>query len=114
MKSQSSRSLIGLLWDAMRLGARAFWQSGINPARPLVERQQALALLGLPPNATPEQIKRRYRALAKRFHPDCGGDPRKMQQIIAAYEYLMKEQARSAHSQTRHGAADHHGKRAPH
>jgi len=58
----------------------------------LRERQQALAVLGLPPNATPEQIKRRYRNLAKQHHPDRGGDPRQMQKIIAAYEFLMKEQ----------------------
>jgi preprotein translocase subunit Sec63 len=95
MKTHSSKSFVTLLWDVLRLSARAFWQSTINPARPFVERQQALAVLGLPSNATPQQIKRRYRALAKRFHPDCGGDPQKMQQIIAAYEFLMKEQART-------------------
>jgi curved DNA-binding protein CbpA len=53
-----------------------------------------LKVLGLPPNATPLQIKRRYRALAKRHHPDRGGDPKQMQRIIAAYELLMKEHAR--------------------
>jgi curved DNA-binding protein CbpA len=51
-------------------------------------------VLGLPPTATPQQIKRRYRALAKRYHPDRGGDQRQMQRIIAAYELLMKDQAR--------------------
>jgi DnaJ-class molecular chaperone len=73
------------------LSIRAFWQSNANPARSLVQRQQALAVLGLPPTATPQQIKRRYRALAKRYHPDRGGDQRQMQKIIAAYEFLMKE-----------------------
>jgi len=58
----------------------------------LLERQQALAALGLPPNASHQQIKRRYRALAKQHHPDRGGDPRQMQRIIAAYELLMKDQ----------------------
>jgi hypothetical protein len=32
--------------------------------------------------------KRRYRSLAKRYHPDHGGDQRQMQRIIAAYELL--------------------------
>jgi curved DNA-binding protein CbpA len=59
-----------------------------------MQRQQALAVLGLPAHATPQQIKRRYRALAKRYHPDRGGDPRQMQRVIAAYEYLTKEQSR--------------------
>jgi hypothetical protein len=91
MSTPPPKSLAALLWDVLRLGARTLWQSNINPARPLVARQQALTVLGLPYNATPQQIKRRYRALAKRFHPDCGGDPRQMQRIIAAYELLMKE-----------------------
>jgi curved DNA-binding protein CbpA len=68
------------------------WQSSANPARALLQRQQALAVLGLPPNATSQQIKRRYRTLAKQHHPDRGGDPHQMQKIIAAYEFLMKEQ----------------------
>jgi curved DNA-binding protein CbpA len=62
----------------------------MNPVRPIVERQQALAVLGLPPDATHQQIKRRYRELAKKHHPDRGGDPREMQRIIAAYELLKK------------------------
>ncbi|GHO82886.1 J domain-containing protein [Dictyobacter formicarum] len=94
MSSKPPKSFVFLLWDAVRIGVRAFWQSGANPARPILLRQQALAVLGLPANATPEQIKRRYRKLAKRHHPDCGGDPKEMQRIIAAYEYLAKEHAR--------------------
>jgi DnaJ-class molecular chaperone len=74
------------------ISIRTFWRSNANPARSLIQRQQALAVLGLPPTATPQQIKRRYRTLAKRYHPDRGGDQRQMQKIIAAYEFLMKEQ----------------------
>jgi DnaJ-domain-containing protein 1 len=95
MSSRSPKSFAALLWDIVRLGARALWQSSANPARPLLERQQALAVLGLPPNATRQQIKRRYRALAKRYHPDRGGDQRQMQRIIAAYEFLMKDQSQA-------------------
>ncbi len=91
MSSQSPKSLATMLWGILRVGMRTFWQSSVNPARPLVQRQQALAVLGLPPTATAQQIKRRYRALAKRYHPDRGGDQRQMQRIIAAYEFLMKE-----------------------
>ncbi|MBV9688553.1 MAG: J domain-containing protein [Ktedonobacteraceae bacterium] len=56
-----------------------------------MERQQALAVLGLPSNATEQQIKRRYRMLAKRYHPDLGGDKQQMQRIAAAYRILMKD-----------------------
>lgn len=88
------KSFASLLWDILRLSARTLWGNRANPARSLVERQQALRVLGLPANATPEQIKRRYRSLAKRYHPDRGGDPREMQRIIAAYELLSKDQSR--------------------
>jgi DnaJ-domain-containing protein 1 len=93
--NKGSKSFAALLWDIVRVSAKTFWHSSVNPARPLVQRQQALAVLGLPPNATPQQIKRRYRALAKRYHPDRGGDQKQMQRIIAAYEFLMKEQSRT-------------------
>jgi len=84
--------IASLLWDIVRMSVRTLWKSNANPARTLLQRQQALAVLGLPSHATPEQIKRRYRQLAKRYHPDRGGDPREMQRIIAAYELLTKEQ----------------------
>lgn len=85
-------SMLGLLWETLRLGARLFWKSTVNPARPALQRQQALAVLGLPANATIPQIKQRYRKLAKKHHPDLGGDPREMQRLTAAYEFLMKGQ----------------------
>lgn len=88
------KSFAALLWDVLRLGARSLWGNRANPARSLIERQQALRVLGLPSNATPQQIKRRYRTLAKRYHPDRGGDQREMQRIIAAYELLSKEHVR--------------------
>ncbi|MBM4061156.1 MAG: hypothetical protein FJ265_08685 [Planctomycetes bacterium] len=34
-------------------------------------RTQALAVLGLPAGATPEQVRRRHRELVRRFHPDA-------------------------------------------
>jgi len=86
------QSFASLLWEVLRLGAQALWGSLANPVRPLLERQQALAVLGLPPNATRQQIKRRYRTLAKKYHPDRGGDQREMRRIITTYELLMKDQ----------------------
>ncbi len=67
------------------------WGSRANPVRPILERQQALALMGLPPTATRQQIKRRYRELAKKHHPDRGGDSHDMQRLVAAYQLLMKD-----------------------
>lgn len=84
-------SIASLFWDIIRLSARMVWGSRANPVRPILERQQALAVLGLPPTATPQQIKRRYRQLAKKYHPDKGGDSREMQRLVAAYQVLMKD-----------------------
>lgn len=86
------QSMLGLLWETLRLGARLLWRSTTNPVRPALQRQQALAVLGLPSNATMPQIKKRYRKLAKQYHPDLGGDPRQMQRLVAAYEFLLKDQ----------------------
>ncbi len=86
------QSFTSLLWDTLRLSVRLFWKSTTNPVRPMLQRQQALAVLGLPLSATPQQIKQRYRRLAKRYHPDLGGDPQQMQRLVAAYEFLSKDQ----------------------
>jgi DnaJ-domain-containing protein 1 len=91
VSSQPPKSIAGLLWELMRLSMKMLWTHGANPARAVLERQQALAILGLPANATPDQIKRRYRYLAKQYHPDRGGDPQQMQKIIAAYTVLTRE-----------------------
>lgn len=36
-------------------------------------------------------IKNLYRILARKFHPDCGGDNHTMSQINAEYEWVLKE-----------------------
>jgi len=53
--------------------------------------RNALETLGLPPMVTRGEIKKRYRQLARRCHPDRNaGDARKMEEINRAYETLME------------------------
>lgn len=46
---------------------------------------EALRVLGLPKDASFDEVYQRYRQLAKRHHPDTGGDSKHFIQINAAY-----------------------------
>jgi hypothetical protein len=47
--------------------------------------------LGVSRNATPDELKARYRHLIKTHHPDAGGDPEQFRRINEAYETAMSE-----------------------
>jgi hypothetical protein len=47
---------------------------------------EILSFLELPPYATFTDIKTRFRQLAHRYHPDKGGDPEQMIQLLEIYE----------------------------
>ncbi len=46
------------------------------------------ATLGLNRNASDAEIKKAYRSLAMKYHPDRGGDEKKFKEISQAYEFL--------------------------
>lgn len=55
-------------------------------------RSSVLASLGLGPGADEEDIRRAYRRLALRFHPDASGDPqtaRRFARVVRAYKILV-------------------------
>ena len=56
-----------------------------------VHDPQLLSLLGLPPHAGLQDIKKRFRELAKRYHPDHGGDNAKFIELVEIYEQLKGE-----------------------
>jgi len=57
---------------------------------PSEEIDKALDILGLPKLITREDIKKQYHFLAKKKHPDVGGDAMEMEQLNAAYHLVMK------------------------
>ena len=50
--------------------------------------KEALEILGLPTLISEEDIKKQYRHLAKKYHPDQGGDAQEMERINQAYALL--------------------------
>ena len=72
-------------------------------------RARLLDLLGLPLVATPDEIKARYRELARRYHPDVNaGDDRahvRLRAITAAYEELLAADLTPAAAEHDRGAA---------
>lgn len=53
-------------------------------------------ILGVPPNASKEDIKRAYRILATQFHPDKNnGNEERFKEVLEAYRILSLESSRS-------------------
>ncbi len=52
-------------------------------------------ILGISKDAPQEEIKKAYRKLAHRYHPDKGGDEKKFKEINEAYQILSDQQKRS-------------------
>jgi DnaJ-class molecular chaperone len=48
--------------------------------------------LGLQRNASDAEIKKAYRSMAMKYHPDRGGDEKKFKEISQAYEFLSDPQ----------------------
>lgn len=51
-----------------------------------------LSVFGLNPGAFADDIKKRFRELAKKYHPDRGGDNDKMIELIEAYNKLINKE----------------------
>ena len=55
--------------------------------------------LGVPRTATADEIKKAFRKLARKHHPDAGGDEAKFKELNEAYEVLSDEKKRALYDQ---------------
>lgn len=55
--------------------------------------------LGVPRSATSDEIKKAFRKLARKLHPDAGGDETKFKELNEAYEVLSDEKKRALYDQ---------------
>lgn len=73
--------------------------------------QDPYKILGVAPDASDEEVKRAYRRLAKKYHPDLNpGDQeaaRKMQEVNAAYDQIKNPEKYAG--QTGYGSGDPFG-----
>ncbi len=57
------------------------------------------SILGVSKNASKEEIKKAFRRLAHKYHPDKGGDEAKFKEINEAYQVLSNDQKRAQYDQ---------------
>lgn len=60
--------------------------------------------LGISENASQDDIKKAYKKLAMKHHPDRGGDTKYFQSLSEAYETLSDPQKRQEYDMTRNGS----------
>lgn len=75
----------------------------------MAEKRDYYEVLGVSKNATPDEIKKAYRKLAMKYHPDVNKDPGaedKFKEINEAYEVLSDEQKRQTYDQFGHAGMD--------
>ena len=59
--------------------------------------------LGVGQTASPDEIKKAYRSLANKHHPDKGGDQARFKEISVANDILSDPQKRAEYDQQRMG-----------
>lgn len=67
---------------------RARAESAPSASRPRAADPHSV--LGVAPGASPTELKAAYRKLARRHHPDRGGDPTSFRAVVTAYETLTQ------------------------
>ncbi len=87
--ADSSRVLEAYLDRRLGAGWRTAQQSSAAPPKSDMSREEALAVLGLAPGATAEEIRAAHRRLIQRVHPDVGGSADLAARINRAKDILL-------------------------
>ncbi|HWQ75665.1 MAG TPA: molecular chaperone DnaJ [Syntrophomonas sp.] len=76
----------------------------------MADKRDYYEVLGVSRDAGPDQIKKAYRQLAKKYHPDVNKDDKdaadKFKEVAEAYEVLSDEQKKAAYDRFGHDAFD--------
>jgi hypothetical protein len=65
-------------------------------------RDAQYRILGLKPGATELEVKKAFRALAKKLHPDISSEAEEFRKVQKAYDFLMKEESESDRMEREH------------
>lgn len=75
----------------------------------MAEKRDLYEVLGVSRDASDAEIKKAYRLLSKKYHPDINKEPdadEKFKEVASAYEVLSDPQKRAAYDQYGHAAND--------
>uniref|UniRef100_A0A0G4I9I1 J domain-containing protein n=1 Tax=Chromera velia CCMP2878 TaxID=1169474 RepID=A0A0G4I9I1_9ALVE len=73
--------------------------NGMGRGRREVDNNKFYEVLGVPKEANETEIKKAFRKLAIKTHPDKGGDPEKFKEITRAYEVLSDPEKRKTYDE---------------
>jgi DnaJ-class molecular chaperone with C-terminal Zn finger domain len=75
----------------------------------MAEKRDLYDILGVSKDASQDEIKKAYRRLSKKYHPDLNDAPDaedKFKEVAEAYETLSDESKRSQYDQFGHASTD--------